>query len=161
MIAKNVDSEVAPFKDYSDLEFIRAIFPTVIKQTNLDTTYVVPWGAQITDIKDADADGNNDTPVNYIALLRSPRSGILRVYKLDNSAPFNTSFANSADTTRRLSANVLEVKIQPVVNDSVKMCLKSVDLTNFRAMLEIIPNGSQDGIVTHFDDDAKESFPCT
>ncbi len=161
VIGKNVDPEIAPYKDYSDVEFIRAIFPTAIKQGSRDTSYIVPWGALISGIKDADANGGNNSPANYIALLRSPRSGILRVYKLTKAVPFNNSFVSSADTYRRLSQNVSMKKIKEIQNDSLKMCLSSVDLTNFQAMLEVIPSGSQDGIVTHFDDDAKESFPCT
>lgn len=156
VIAKNVDVYAVPYDDDSDITLIRSIHPTALKQTTQDSTYIVPWGARLSDIKDANGSGNNDSPVNFIGLFRSPRTGILRIYKIVDTTPF----ASDAADTRRLSASGADTNIQEITNDSVKMCLKSVDLANFRAMLEIIPSGSQDGIVTHFDDAKKENYPC-
>ncbi len=157
VIAKNVDVYAAPYDDDSDITLIRSIYPTAIKQTTQDSTYIVPWGARFSDIKDADGSGNNDSPVTFIALFRSPRSGILRIYKINDTTLFA---GDDTAETKRLSTGDTDTNIQEITNDSVKMCLKSVDLANFRAMLEIIPSGSQDGIVTHFDDAKKENYPC-
>jgi type II secretory pathway pseudopilin PulG len=160
VVGTDVDTTVAPYKDYSDLELMRAIHPTVIKQTATDTSYIVPWGAQIANLKDADKVGGNSSVVRFVALLRSPRSGIIHVYKMDTAAPFNVPFSSSADTLRQLSSSSVDTRLQEIANDSLKMCVSSVDLANFRAMLEIIPSGSQDGIISHFDDQAKDDYPC-
>lgn len=158
VIGKNINPESPPYDSYSDLELLRALNPTVIKQTSSDAIYNVPWGAQINAIKDADGTGGNDSPAPFVALLRSPRSGVIHTYKIAvNQAPFSAS----PETFRRLSTNKNDLNIQKINNDSIKMCITSPDLVNFNAMLEIIPSGSQDGIVTHFDDSAKESYPCS
>lgn len=157
VVATNVDTEIPPYKDYSDIELIRAIKPTVIKQGTADISYIVPWGAELTTIKDADGTGGNSTPVHFITILRSPRSGVVHVYKVTNPP----AFANTGLTVQVLSTGPLDVNIQDVVNPSVKMCVKSVDLASFGSLLEIRPSGSQDGIITHFDDAAKAAYPCS
>lgn len=157
VIGTNVDTEFPPYKDYSDIELIRAIKPTVIKQGTADVSYIVPWGAELTTIQDADGTGGNNTAVRFIVILRSPRSGIVHVYKIHDIA----AFSGSGLTVKLLSTGPLDTNIQDVVNASVKMCVKSVDLTSFGSLLEVRPSGSQDGIVTHFDDAAKAAYPCS
>jgi type II secretory pathway pseudopilin PulG len=158
VIGKDVDAAIPPYDAYSDLQLIRAISPTAIKQSTPDSSYNVPWGAQISALKDADSAGGNDSPTPFIALLRSPRSGVIHIYKI---AINQADFTDPSQTKRQLSANIGDLNIQEVANDSIKMCLSSADLADYGAMLEIIPSGSQDGIVAHFDDAAKESYPCS
>lgn len=157
VVGANIDPNIPPYDAYSDLELIRAINPTVVKQPTPGSDYIVPWGAQVSALKDADSTGGNDSPTPFIAMLRSPRSGVIHVYKL---AIAQADFATSGDTTRRLSTNISDGNIAEITNDSIKMCLSSADLVDYRAMLEIIPSGSQDGVVAHFDDAAKENYPC-
>lgn len=158
VIGKDVDPTTSPYDSYSDLELIRAINPTVIKQSTSDSHYIIPWGAKVSAQKDADRTGGNDSPAPFVALLRSPRTGVIHIYKIaTNLAPFTPT----AETSRQLSASMSDGNIQEIANDSVKMCLSSADLVDYRAMLEIIPSGSQDGVVAHFDDSAKEDYPCS
>lgn len=151
VVAAKLDTEDPAYSDKSELELLQSIKPTAIKQAAPDSSYIVPWGAQISALRDANETGVGPD-VRYIALLRSLRSGALHVYRVDEP----NSFANSGDTTKRLTP----VNIKEFDNPSVKMCINSVDLIGSSAMLEIKPTGSQDGIVTHFDDAQKEAYRC-
>lgn len=155
VIGKDVDVDDDAYRDLTDLELLSSVKPTAVKQPGSDSRYVVPWGAHISDIWDANT-VSNGPEVRYIVLLRSPRTGVIHVYRI--GTPIGTGNL-TADATL-LAQNPGNSSLKEITNGSVKMCLASVDLSNFNAMLEVIPSGSQDGVTTHFDDAAKEAYPC-
>ena len=154
VVAENVDTEADAYRELSDIDLIRAVKPTAIKRSAPDANYIVPWGAEVRDVKDSNDTGSISSTIRFVALLRSPRSGIIHTYKIANDL---TEFTSSADNNRQLSS----ANIQEIANGSVKMCMTSIDLANFGGMLEIKPTGSQDGEVAHFDEAAKEAYACS
>ncbi len=153
VIAEDVDVQDAIYDDFNDLELISSIHPTAIEPDN--TEYIVPWGARVSDIRDAGTISGPGSGVRYIALLRSPKSGVIHVYRIGGIIDVNPLSFPAA-----LARSKTDTDIREITEGSVKMCLSSIDLANFNAMLEIIPSGSQDGIVTHFDDSARETYEC-
>lgn len=155
VLAQNVDPDVPPYDTMSDLDLISNIEPTVIGSAESNTIYTVPWGAQINYIRDATTILNG-SPVQDVALLRSPRTGIIHVYEIDlTHVP---SIAAAGPTP--LYSGPGHSYIQEIANGSVKMCINSVDLVSDSALLQITPTSSQDGIVTDFDGSAKAAYQC-
>ena len=146
VIGADVDVESDLYRGLSDLELINSIKPTVIEPNKTD--YPVPWGAHLSNIKDSDS-VSTGSDVRYVALLRSPRSGVIHIYKI--SSPLAVQ---ELALPQSLTASIQEI------DTSVKMCLSSIDLVNYGAMLEIMPSGSQDGVVAHFDDGSQEAYGC-
>jgi prepilin-type N-terminal cleavage/methylation domain-containing protein len=155
VIAENVDPDVPPYDTMSDIALITSIKPTVIRSPQSDINYIVPWGAQISNIRDATT-VLNGTPIEDIALLRSPRTGIIHVYEINPSPIPSLSDPSLASH----SITLVPASIQEITNGSVKMCINSVDLITDSALLQITPTGSQDGIVTDFDGSAKAAYQC-
>lgn len=150
VIGADVDVEDAAHKDLSDLELINSITPTAIEPNSSD--YSVPWGAHLSNIKDSNSISIG-SDLRYVALLRSPRSGVIHVYKIGN--PLATQVLVLPQNLAAGSPPSIQE-----INTSVKMCLTSVDFASYGAMLEIMPTGSQDGVATYFDNAAKEAYGC-
>jgi prepilin-type N-terminal cleavage/methylation domain-containing protein len=149
VVGTNVDPDDPMYINKSDLALLNAINPTVIQQTEAGN-YTVPWGAGLHDPRDATNISNGQVATAW-AILRSPRNGLLHVYKV----AIGMLSTASIPTYTSISGD-----LQEIVNGSIKVCINSVDLLSSKAMLEVIPSGSQDGIVTHFDDGAKETYGC-
>jgi len=128
VIIDNADFESDTYRDRDALDTINLLHPRTKEDDSED--FLVPWGASLKQ----PADGS--IPVRYIAILRSPRTGELNVYKLTSV---------SDDAPNDTSLHFVEL------DDKIHTCIASSELTATEASLEIDKTASQDGVTTKFD----------
>lgn len=133
VIIDNANFDAPAYKDKNALEIINALNPRARPDNSEE--FFVPWGAglqpptgQSTPVVDA------NIPVRYIAILRSPRTGELGVYRVNSTG----------DSVPEGSLQFVEL------TDKVHTCLVSAEIAA-KASLEISKIASQDGVTTKFD----------
>ncbi len=122
---------------------------TVVENALNDTTFRVPWGAELPQLR------YGSTPlassdIRYIALLRSPVSGSIGLYYMVSTADLSTPSQVIGDSDLRPFAP----------NEAARVCINSVDISTAKALLKISPVSSQDSVTTHFDDDVEKNNWC-
>ena len=124
---------------------------TAISADDSNQQFIIPWGAVFTDQSVRDSGGSinrtGTTLVNYLLILRSPKTGLVQTLKYVGTTPL----FNGADVVRALSPTDIREFDNADDDPSVKACMQSADIVTATALLKIQPLGSQDAVTTQFD----------
>lgn len=139
VIVNNADFDKDPYKSVTDIRLLINML-TPRSRDDDNEAFLVPWGAtldQPRDSSDTPIQRDSGTPVRYIAILRSPRTGELGVYKVN-------SLSDDVPNGDTLQFSELDGRVYT--------CISSAELSGTRALLEIGKTASQDGVTTKFDE---------
>lgn len=149
----------------STYDSIRSTDPIVLGSPS-DDNYSIPWGALVRNIRDkGDAPTSGTSPFMF-AILRSPKDGTIGVYKIKNNlgaAPADPILNPAGESSAwKQAIDVTPAGSQIAEADKeLQGCIASSSLNGAEAALIIRPTGSQDGVMTLFDQDKDLSGACS
>lgn len=148
-------------------ESIVAAEPYIIGDSISEDRYEVAWGGTVRDIhiKDQPLPNPATSPFMF-AILRSPKSGAVDTYLLRSNLgalpadPILQTQTTSVSWRRALNTAPTDSYLQAMDKD-IQACIESSSLVGITAALVVQPTGSQDGVLTFFDEERDGVGECS
>lgn len=151
----------------SAYDSIIASEPYVLGDVASDDRYEVAWGGTVKDLhlKGQPLPSPATEPFMF-AILRSPKTGAVDTYLLKDSLgalPADPILQTQETTTswRRALNTAPTTSYLQTMDEEIQGCIKSNSLVGIVAALVIEPTGSQDGVITLFDEERNGVEVCS
>lgn len=133
-----VDTSIAT----QERDIIRAYNPN-FSNFDEDSDYLLPWGARVVGSMKKTGVVATSTSFNYLAILRSPRSGATMTYA------YTAGYQNGPNGSIPISTYLTSAN----ENKDLNICVDSQDILTATAALKVSGQGAQDGVQALFDID--------